>query len=167
MENIQINIAKDGTTTLATAGKYCDRNIDVNVSGMNLVEVHEITVDSTLTSGVVTLLSGSEFIKNNHTKMGFQIQLISQSTKQGERAIAYAFNGKKSLVYTGTSYVYGYVMCSGVSSLTHVVSPGSCTTSNTNGVPYVNSSGDVLIYTNANNTPLTAGKYHIVLAVVE
>ena len=27
--NTQINITKNGTTTLATAGKYCDRNIDV------------------------------------------------------------------------------------------------------------------------------------------
>lgn len=167
MENIQINITEDGTTTLATAGKYCDRNIDVNVSGMNLVEVHEITVDSTLTSGTVTLLSGNEFIKNNYTKMGFKIQLISQSTKQGERAIAYAFNGKKSLLYNGTSYIYGCVMCSGASSHSHGVSTANCVTANTNGVPYVNSSGDVLIYTNANSIPLTAGKYHIVLAVVE
>lgn len=30
--NTQINITKNGTTTLATAGKYCDRNIDVNVT---------------------------------------------------------------------------------------------------------------------------------------
>ena len=30
--SIPINIAKNGTTTLATAGKYCDRNIDVNVN---------------------------------------------------------------------------------------------------------------------------------------
>ena len=30
--NIQINITKNSTTTLATAGKYCDRNIDVNVA---------------------------------------------------------------------------------------------------------------------------------------
>ena len=30
--NTQIDIIKNGTTTLATAGKYCDRNIDVNVS---------------------------------------------------------------------------------------------------------------------------------------
>ena len=28
----QINITENGTTTLATAGKYCDRNIDVNVN---------------------------------------------------------------------------------------------------------------------------------------
>lgn len=32
MANTQINIIANGTKTLATAGKYCDRNIDVNVS---------------------------------------------------------------------------------------------------------------------------------------
>ena len=31
MANTQINITTNGTKTLATAGKYCDRNIDVNV----------------------------------------------------------------------------------------------------------------------------------------
>lgn len=30
--NTQIDITKNGTTTLATAGKYCDRNINVNVA---------------------------------------------------------------------------------------------------------------------------------------
>lgn len=29
--NIQINIAENGTTTLATAGKYCDSDIDINI----------------------------------------------------------------------------------------------------------------------------------------
>lgn len=32
MANTQIAITTNGTTTLATAGKYCDRNIDVNVA---------------------------------------------------------------------------------------------------------------------------------------
>ena len=32
MANTQINITANGKKTLATAGKYCDRNIDVNVS---------------------------------------------------------------------------------------------------------------------------------------
>lgn len=32
MENIKIMIADNGTTTLATSGKYCDRNIDVEVN---------------------------------------------------------------------------------------------------------------------------------------
>ncbi len=30
--NTQVEIKKTGTTTLSTAGKYCDRNIDVNVN---------------------------------------------------------------------------------------------------------------------------------------
>ena len=32
MANHQINITENGTKTLATAGKYCDRNIDVHVN---------------------------------------------------------------------------------------------------------------------------------------
>ena len=32
MENIKIAVASNGTTTLATAGKYCDRNVDVEVN---------------------------------------------------------------------------------------------------------------------------------------
>ena len=32
MANHQINISANGTKTLATAGKYCDRNIEVNVN---------------------------------------------------------------------------------------------------------------------------------------
>lgn len=32
MANTQIDIKENGTTVLATAGKYCDRNIDVNVN---------------------------------------------------------------------------------------------------------------------------------------
>ena len=31
MENIQIPIVENGKVTLATAGKYCDRNIEVQV----------------------------------------------------------------------------------------------------------------------------------------
>ena len=32
MANTQINIKENGTKTLVTAGKYCDRNIDINVN---------------------------------------------------------------------------------------------------------------------------------------
>ena len=48
MSNIAINITENGTTTLATAGKYCDRNIDVTVdvagSGGGGVEVEPIVL---------------------------------------------------------------------------------------------------------------------------
>lgn len=56
MANTQINITQNGTTTLATAGKYCDRNIDVNVdvdaSGVqptqftNLYDTANVTVNT-------------------------------------------------------------------------------------------------------------------------
>ena len=49
MANTQINIGSNGTTTLATAGKYCDRNIDVNVavpaSGINPTGTKSITAN--------------------------------------------------------------------------------------------------------------------------
>lgn len=49
MANTQINIGANGTTTLATAGKYCDRNIDVNVavpaSGINPTGTKSITAN--------------------------------------------------------------------------------------------------------------------------
>ena len=32
MANITIDVIENGTTTLATSGKYCDRNIDINVN---------------------------------------------------------------------------------------------------------------------------------------
>lgn len=50
MENIAINITANGTTTLDTLGKYCDRYIDINVNvpasgGGNLA--HAILTHST------------------------------------------------------------------------------------------------------------------------
>lgn len=37
MANIEINIKENGKTTLATAGKYCARNVDVNVNVPNVI----------------------------------------------------------------------------------------------------------------------------------
>lgn len=51
MANTQVNISANGTTTLATAGKYCDRNIDVNVNvpstGTTPTGTIEITTNGT------------------------------------------------------------------------------------------------------------------------
>lgn len=50
MANIGINITENGTTTLATAGKYCDRNIDVNVavgSVPAVIQALEVTTNGT------------------------------------------------------------------------------------------------------------------------
>lgn len=38
MANTQIAISKNGKTILATAGKYCERDIDINVSVEQVLE---------------------------------------------------------------------------------------------------------------------------------
>ena len=48
IENTKINITKSGITTLATAGMYCDRDIDVNV------EVISATLDDKLIEKTIT-----------------------------------------------------------------------------------------------------------------
>lgn len=57
MANTQININANGTTTLATAGKYCDRNIDVNVGVAgkptqftNLYDPANVTLQTVMTA---------------------------------------------------------------------------------------------------------------------
>ncbi len=56
--NTQINITENGTTTLATAGKYCDRNIDVNVE-----------VDSFDADGFVQGTIEGEFVSDKVTSL--------------------------------------------------------------------------------------------------
>lgn len=67
MENIKIAIAANGTTTLATAGKYCDRNVDieVNVAGGgsgDLPEVEPIVLTDNQMYGCAGPLS-SKYVK--------------------------------------------------------------------------------------------------------
>ena len=52
MGNIQIPIAENGKVTLATAGKYCDRNIDVQVE----VPTHEAELEArkAIEDGILT-----------------------------------------------------------------------------------------------------------------
>lgn len=65
--NTQINIAENGTTTLATAGKYCDRNIDVNV-GVPTLEA-EVAKQKAMIQSIVdrTIV---EFVDNDITEIG-------------------------------------------------------------------------------------------------
>ncbi len=52
MESIQIPITENGTTTLATAGKYCDRNIDVQVEIPNFEA--ELEAEKAIEDGLLT-----------------------------------------------------------------------------------------------------------------
>ena len=65
--NIQINITENGRTILATAGKYCDRNVDVSVNvpskDVELAEQKAIT-DSILDRSI------TEYVNDTLTKIG-------------------------------------------------------------------------------------------------
>lgn len=77
MANTQINVTANGTKTLATAGKYCDRNIDVNVnvpaSGITPTGTKTITANGThdvtsYASANVNVPVPSGYIKPSGTK---------------------------------------------------------------------------------------------------
>lgn len=66
MENIKITIAENGTTTLATAGKYCDRNVDVEVNvagGGGGAEIEPIVLTGECSYACAGVLGG-KYIEN-------------------------------------------------------------------------------------------------------
>lgn len=90
MANTQINIGANGTTTLATAGKYCDRNIDVNVavpaSGIN-------------PTGTKTITANGEHDVTNFAKANVNVPIPSGYIKP---------SGTKSITSNGTHDVTEY-----------------------------------------------------------
>ncbi len=95
MEPIQITVDKNGVTTLATAGKYCDRNIDVAVS---VTEMEDALVNRTV----------EHYTNDRVTEPG-----------------TYAFNYCKNLVYVSfpNAVTTGNGVCYLCSSLTDVSFP--------------------------------------------
>lgn len=66
--NIKINITENGTTTLATAGKYCDRNIDVIVNVPSNDE--ELEEQKAITNGIIEKTISGEYVNNDLTFIG-------------------------------------------------------------------------------------------------
>lgn len=64
MSNIKIDIIENGITTLATSGKYCDRNVDieVNVPSSGDIEVEPIVLTGSQSQGCVTQMA-QQYIK--------------------------------------------------------------------------------------------------------
>lgn len=90
MANTQINIGANGTTTLATAGKFCDRNIDVNVavpaSGIN-------------PTGTKTITTNGEHDVTNFAKASVNVPVPSGYIKP---------SGSKNITENGTHDVTNY-----------------------------------------------------------
>ena len=72
--NTQINITENGTTTLATAGKYCDRNIDVNVNvegggSVSLTPYFDGSISGEYVDAELTTVRFGGFAGTNFTKI--------------------------------------------------------------------------------------------------
>ena len=83
----QINIDKNGTTTLATAGKYCDRNIDVNVNVP--------TTGTELVNSIIGRTITGHYENNEVTKVGAS-------------ALSYCYE-LESVTFGVAVYITGYV----------------------------------------------------------
>lgn len=68
MANHQINIAKNGKTTLATAGKYCDRNVDVNVSVPSLDTTDATATAKNIDYEQTAYVNGVKITGTNHRR---------------------------------------------------------------------------------------------------
>lgn len=95
-EKVEVNITENGTTTLATAGKYCDRNIDVNVEVSSEVlndadSILDGSFSGTYISDKITSLKTRAFEQLQNVT---NISLPNCTTFLGERTFRAATNLK-------------------------------------------------------------------------
>ena len=114
MANTQINITENGTKTLATAGKYCDRNIDVNVDVAgkptqftNLYDPANVTVK---TKSLYSSSSGQQITSDNYvnyvvipyhhkanTPVAIRVRGISIPVRDRQDFVMYNSDGKTAV----------------------------------------------------------------------
>ena len=96
MANTQIDITDNGTKTLATAGKYCDRNIDVNVAVRNGTHNrHYEVVNPTAFFGYdkyLTAVSADPVLAKVRDKKSLVVIYITQTQEPGCIKSAIAIN---------------------------------------------------------------------------
>lgn len=92
MANTQIAISKNGKTTLATAGKYCERNIDINVAvastADDIPDYVKAEADS-LVSKVVSAQGNRTFTFAAITDMHYGNGSYTDGIKHASKALAY------------------------------------------------------------------------------
>ena len=169
MMNTQIDITKNGITTLNTVGKYCDRNIDINVNvPVPLMEVHKITLPNDLTTGYHTILKDSEFVKEHRNKDGFMLSLTALTPATvGKYAVGFAYACNRPLVSQDNNSFSALSFRSAttvrdVKTNNHKANESQYSTA----VPYANDGGNVLVNPSA-DYPLLAGEYLLMMAVIE
>ena len=170
--NIQVPVLKNGITTLATAGKYCERNIDLDVQVPQLLQVHTMVVDqdSTTDSAMAQWwLTDNDFVKNHYADPGFSVQIIPLQTYTEGYAISYSYHGNRALMNLGGKAIHGFQLNRTNTNSTNVQTiSGDCVEGTSYlGIPYVKADGSVVSIHKGGNTTLRAGQYLVILAVAE
>ena len=148
------------------AGTYCSGDIKVGAASSALFETVDISVDSDLTGGLYTLLSGNEFIRAHCSNERFFFILFpTSSIDRYQNAIRFAYCSNRpgapywdeykcSVFYTDTS---GGLFASGSSADCYSISAN----------PFVNTTGDLIVSTYNASYTLRKGQYKLILGVFE
>lgn len=101
MANIQIDISENGKTTLATRGKYCDRNVDVNVDVVAAEKPTEFTNVLKHESTVVMLNKAGSSHADNSGKIVVELDLVALGYTKHPAELTFRWRGMHE---TGASY---------------------------------------------------------------
>lgn len=94
MENIKVNIARNGITTLATAGKYCAANVDVVVSVPEAEDgqlAAQQALEDAVVQGTVQRYTNDRITQIRDYAFQFQSNLVSASCPSVRQVNIFSF----------------------------------------------------------------------------
>lgn len=160
-------ITPTGTKTITENGthdvtNYASAAVNVPVPAM---EIHRVVLSADKTSGEQIWVSNNTFVKNNYTKDGFAVLIVSATgTATGAVCQAFAYRGNRPYI-TGGATTYGTLTRATASGQGSMMSPAKLTSTDYNGSPVVDANGNVKTLTS--NAKICAGTYYIVLMLLE
>ena len=169
MANTQIDITDNGTKTLATAGKYCDRNIDVNVAVRNGTHNrhYEVVNPTDILGGgkYLTAVSADPLLARVRDKKSLVVSYSTSGTASCVKSVIATNEIGRLPILNYTFRCFSALRLNGDGSLGASSNPNAINddTSITSGGGrvYITSDGDLRIYGNTNNFAIPAGAIYI------
>lgn len=92
MSNTQIDITDNGTKTLLTAGKYCDRNIDVNINvPIPNAKSFDFTSPAAVAESYITVVSGDADVAAHYADENAMV-VVRKMTNNNTNGLAIIVN---------------------------------------------------------------------------
>ena len=169
MANTQIDITGNGTTTLATAGKYCDRNIDVNVAVRNGTHNrHYEVVNPTAISGggkYLTAVSADPLLARVRDKKSLVVIYSTSGTASCVKSVIATNETGRLPILKYLTHYFSVLRLKGDGSLGASSNPYAINDDTAidsgGGRVYITSDGDFRIYGNTTNFDIPAGTIYI------